>query len=101
MAAVGVVIDSDQHLYESRTLWAEYVDPSQRGEALAIIDDQVGYPWLTWRGERLDLADVQLPGDTKAIGRNRQRCRQNLPPEYSYDEALPPEYWDPHPGASS
>ena len=38
---------------------------------------------------------MQLPGDTKAIGRNRQRCRQNLPPEYNYDEALPAEYWDP------
>ena len=54
-----------------------------------------GYPWLTWRDQRLDIADVQLPGDTVAIGRHRQRRRQGLPPEYSYDDALPPEYWDP------
>ncbi len=95
MTVVVVIIDSDQHLYESRTLWTEYIDPSLRGEALAIVDDEFGYPWLSWRGGRLDLADVQLPGDTKAIGRNRQRCRQNLPPEYSYDESLPAEYWEP------
>ena len=89
------VIDSDQHLYESRTLWADHIDPGLADEALAIEDDELGYPWLTWRNRRLDLADVQLPGDTVAIGRNRQRCRQQLPPEYSYDDTLPREYWDP------
>ena len=89
------VIDSDQHLYETRTLWADHVDPGRRDEALAIVDDDDGYPWLTWRDQRLDIADVQLPGDTVAIGRHRQRRRQGLPPEYSYDDTLPPEYWDP------
>ena len=89
------VIDSDQHLFESRTLWADYIDPGLAHEALAIVDDELGYPWLTWRNRRLSLADVQLPGDTAAIGRNRQRFRQQLPPEYSYDDTLPLEYWDP------
>ena len=89
------VIDSDQHLYESRSLWAEHIDPGLVDEALAIEDDEFGYPWLTWRNRRLDLADVQWPGDTVAIGRNRQRCRQHLPPEYSYDDTLPRDYWDP------
>jgi predicted TIM-barrel fold metal-dependent hydrolase len=89
------VIDSDQHLVESRTLWSDHIDPALRDEALAIVDDEFGYPWLTWRDRKLDLADVQLPGQTAAMGRNRQRCRQHLPPEYVYDEALPAEYWDP------
>jgi predicted TIM-barrel fold metal-dependent hydrolase len=89
------VIDSDQHLYESRTLWREHIDPGNRDDALSIEDDDVGYPWLTWKGQRLDLADVQIPGDTVAIGRNRQRCRESLPPEYDYDETLPDAYWDP------
>ncbi len=89
------VIDSDQHLYESRNLWSEFIDPTHREDALAIVDDELGYPWLTWRGRRLDLADVQLPGDTVAIGRNRQRRRQELPPEYSYDDTLPADYWEP------
>lgn len=92
---MSAIVDSDQHLYESRQLWAEHIDPSQRDDALAIVDDEQGYPWLTWRGERLQLADVQLPGDTKALGRRRQRCREGLPPEYDYDELLPNDYWDP------
>ena len=92
---VTAVIDSDQHLYEVRTLWSDHIDPALRDDALAIVDDEHGYPWLTWRDRRLDPADVQLPGDTHAIGRNRQRCLQHLPPEYNYDEVLPPDYWDP------
>jgi predicted TIM-barrel fold metal-dependent hydrolase len=89
------IVDSDQHLYETRTMWADHIDPSLRDEALGIVDDEIGYPWLTWRNRRLDLADVQRPGDSVAIGRNRRRCQQHLPPEYHYDEVLPPEYWEP------
>jgi predicted TIM-barrel fold metal-dependent hydrolase len=92
---VTIIIDSDQHLYESRTLWADQIDPACRDEALAIVDDELGYPWLTWRGQRLDVADVQFPGDTAVLGRHRQRQREQLPPEYRYDEALPVHYWDP------
>ncbi len=89
------VIDSDQHLYETRSLWADHVDPAAREEALAIVDDEIGYAWLTWRGQRLSLADVQRPHDTAALGRHHERARQGLPPEYAYDDELPPEYWDP------
>jgi predicted TIM-barrel fold metal-dependent hydrolase len=95
LGAVTLAIDSDQHLYETRTLWGEHIDPGHRDEALAIVDDDLGYPWLTWRGERLDLADVQLPGRTAEIGRRRERCRRHEPPEYAYDETLPRDYWDP------
>ncbi len=90
-----VIIDSDQHLYESRTLWQEYADPALRDEALSIEDDELGYPWLTWRGRRLDVADVQIPGDTAVLGLHRERLRQGLPPQYDYDEELPSHYWDP------
>ncbi len=89
------IIDSDQHLYESRTLWAEHIDPGRRDDALCIADDELGYPWLTWRGRRLDLADVQHPGDTAAVGRMRQRFRQGLAPEVDYDGTLPDDYWLP------
>jgi predicted TIM-barrel fold metal-dependent hydrolase len=92
---VSAVTDSDQHLYESRTLWADHIDPSRRDEALAIVDDELGYPWLTWRDQRLSLADVQVPGDTAALGRYRQRSRHQLPPEHAYDDVLPAAYWDP------
>ncbi len=89
------VIDSDQHLYETRTLWADHIDPASRDDALSIVDDDLGYPWLTWRGRHLDVADVQVPGDTATLGRHRRRLRDHLPPEYDYDEALPAHYWDP------
>jgi predicted TIM-barrel fold metal-dependent hydrolase len=89
------IIDSDQHLYESRTVWADHIDPDRRGDALAIVDDERGYPWLTWGDRRLDLADVQVPGDTAAVGRNRRRYRQGDPPETVYDDTLPTDYWDP------
>ena len=89
------VIDSDQHLYESRNLWSEHVDPGSRDDALAIVDDEFAYPWLMWRGRRLQLADVQHPGDTAGLGRRRERRRAGEAPEYRYDDALPRDYWDP------
>ena len=89
------IIDSDQHLFEPGTLWTDNIDPALRDDALAIVEDELGYSWLTWRNRRLDIADVQLPGDTAGIGRRRQRRLENLPPEYRYDEALPAHYWDP------
>jgi hypothetical protein len=92
---VTTIIDSDQHLYESRALWTDHIDPSLKEEALTIVDDELGYPWLTWRDRRLDIADVQMPGDTSVLGRHRQRLRDHLPPEYNYDETLPTHYCDP------
>lgn len=89
------VVDSDQHLYEDRRLWVEHIDPGFRHEALTIADDELGYPWLTWRDRRLDVADVQRPGDTDAVGRLRERRRAGLAPDTRYDEALPRHYWEP------
>lgn len=89
------IVDSDQHLYETRTLWADHIDPAHRDDALAIVDDGQGYPWLMWRDRRLQLADVQTPGDTVSIGARRERQRAGHPPEYDYDETLPKDYWDP------
>jgi hypothetical protein len=89
------IVDSDQHLYETRTLWQDHIDPRHRDDALAIVDDEQGYPWVTWRGRRLQLADVQVPGDTVSIGARRERQRAGHAPEYDYDDALPRDYWDP------
>ncbi|MGH9111290.1 MAG: amidohydrolase family protein [Acidimicrobiales bacterium] len=89
------IIDCDQHLYESRTLWRDHADPGVRGEALRIEDDDQGYAWLTWRDQRLDVADVQHPGDPELVGRHHRRQRQGLPAEYRYDTSLPDHYWEP------
>jgi predicted TIM-barrel fold metal-dependent hydrolase len=89
------VIDCDQHLFEPRDLWQRYCDPSRREDALSIVDDALGHPWLSWRGKNLSLADVQWPGETDAIGARRERVRKGLPPEARYDEIIPDDYWNP------
>jgi predicted TIM-barrel fold metal-dependent hydrolase len=91
----SVVIDSDQHLYESRTTWRDHIDPGARDDALAIEDDELGYPWMTWRGRRLQPVDVQYPGQTSVLGEQRERIRRGEPPVSRYDDDLPRDYWDP------
>src|SRR5947209_7176737 len=90
-----MIIDADQHLYEPRSLWSEHIDPGHRSDALALQDDELGYTWLTWRGQRLDLADVHRPGDVGRCGALRESRRRGDPAPYSYDDELPLPYWDP------
>ena len=92
---MAAIIDSDEHLYEPRSMWLDHIEPSMRDEALQLIDDDRGFTWLTWRGERIELADVHLPGDTDANGRHRRRCRAGERSEYDYDESVPDTYWSP------
>ena len=87
-------VDSDQHLYESRTMWCDHIDPDRREDALRIVDDELGYPWLTWRDRKLQPADVQRPGETSALGTLHERIRSGRPPETRYDDELPRDYWD-------
>ncbi|HTY18079.1 MAG TPA: hypothetical protein VMH82_10150 [Myxococcota bacterium] len=89
------VIDSDQHLYEYRGLWAEHIEPALRGDAIRFVDDPLGHVRVVWRDEVLAVADVQVPGETDAIGERRRREREGLAPLALYDEALPRDYWEP------
>src|SRR4051812_22434691 len=89
------VIDSDQHLYESRDLWREHIEPPHRTDALELTDDELGYPWLAWGGQRLDLADVHQRGNVDWNGDHRERRRAGERSTCSYNELLPPEYWAP------
>ena len=89
-----MIIDVDQHLFEPRTMWRDHIDPGLRDDALAITDDERGYPWLTWRGRRLYLAEVQFPGMAKAIGDLRQRIARGEPAEHRYEDVLAPAYQD-------
>jgi predicted TIM-barrel fold metal-dependent hydrolase len=95
MSQTNTIIDSDQHLFEYRGLWEEHIDSALRDEALRFVDDEVGNVSVRWRDVELVTADVQLPGETDAIGERRRRERAGLPPEQPYDEALPRDYWDP------
>jgi predicted TIM-barrel fold metal-dependent hydrolase len=89
------IIDSDQHLYETRTLWGDYIDPGMRGEALRIEDDATGTPRLRWREQAISIAEVQVPGRSAEIGDNHRRAREQRPPRECYDEVLPRDYWEP------
>jgi predicted TIM-barrel fold metal-dependent hydrolase len=89
------VIDADSHLVEPRTMWRDHIDPAHRADALAIEDDELGYPWLTWRGQRLYLAEVQAPGQAVAIGEARLRLERGEPAQQSYEEQLPAAHTDP------
>jgi predicted TIM-barrel fold metal-dependent hydrolase len=88
-------IDSDQHLYEYRGLWSEHIDPAFRDDAIRFEDDALGHARVVWRDRVLAVADVQVPGETDAIGERRRREREKLPPLVRYDEALPRDYWEP------
>ncbi len=89
------IIDVDQHLVEGRGLWREHIDPDRRDDALVIVDDDLGHPWVTWRGQRIQAADVQSPGDTAAIGERNRRRRMGERADYRYDEELPDDHRDP------
>ncbi len=89
------VIDSDQHLFEYRGLWEEHIDPAHRADAIRFVDDALGHVRVMWRDCVLSVADVQLPGETDAIGERRRRERAGSPPLARYDEILPRDYWDP------
>jgi hypothetical protein len=94
MEPMTVVIDSDQHLYETRSTWRDHIDPQFRDDALHITDDELGYPWLMWRDRKLGAVDVQIPGETAALGNRKERIRAGLPPESNYDDDLPAAYWN-------
>lgn len=89
------IIDSDQHLYESRTLWRDHIDPSMRDDALRIEDDELGTPRLRWRDRELGMAEVQVPGRSAEVGERHRRARTGLPSLERYDEVLPRDYWEP------
>ena len=85
-------IDVDQHLFESRHTWADYIDPAQRDDALRIEDDEAGWPWLVWRGRRLTNIEVPFPEQSADIGRDHVRRLAGEPAPASFEELVPPAY---------
>jgi predicted TIM-barrel fold metal-dependent hydrolase len=85
-------IDVDQHLFESRTTWSEYIDPAQRDDALSITDDDAGWPWLTWRGRRMTPLEVPIPERSSLIGDDRLRRLRGERAPASFEELVPESY---------
>jgi predicted TIM-barrel fold metal-dependent hydrolase len=94
-----MIIDGDGHLYEPRRTWQDYCNPADRDVAIRIEDDDLGYAWLTVRGQSIGKrAYVSYPTggeDFSVLGAAMRRFRQGLPnQETPYDE-MPAPYWDP------
>jgi predicted TIM-barrel fold metal-dependent hydrolase len=85
-------IDVDQHLFESRSTWSEHIDPGDRADALSIADDDAGWPWLAWRGERLTPLEVPIPERSGLIGEDRLRRLRGERAPASFEELVPDSY---------
>jgi predicted TIM-barrel fold metal-dependent hydrolase len=94
-----MIIDGDGHLYEPRNTWVDYCDPKDRDVALRIENDELGYAWLTVRGESIGKrAYVSYPTagkDFTELGVAIRRWRQGLPNEETPYDEMPRPYWDP------
>jgi len=86
------IIDVDQHLFESRTTWSEFIEPVHRDDALSITDDEGGWPWLTWRDERLTPLEVPIPERSSLIGDDRLRRLRGERAPASFEELIPDTY---------
>ena len=87
------IIDVDQHLFESRTTWSDFIEPAHRADALSITDD----------AGRLAVADLagRTPhpargADPRALVAHRRRpsragCRGERAPA-SFEELVPDAY---------
>ncbi|HWD55894.1 MAG TPA: amidohydrolase family protein [Acidimicrobiales bacterium] len=86
------IIDVDQHLFESRTTWSDFIEPAHRADALSITDDEGGWPWLTWRDERLTPLEVPIPEQSSLIGDDRLRRVRGERAPASFDDLVPDAY---------
>jgi predicted TIM-barrel fold metal-dependent hydrolase len=85
-------IDVDQHLFESRTTWSDYIDPAHRADALSIADDDAGWPWLSWRGARLTPLEVPVPERSSLIGKDRKRRLRGERATAAFEDLVPDSY---------
>ena len=85
-------IDVDQHQFESRTTWSDYIDPARRADALSITDDDAGWPWLEWRGNRLAPLEVPIPERSSLIGQDRMRRLRGERAPAPFEELVPDSY---------
>jgi predicted TIM-barrel fold metal-dependent hydrolase len=86
------IIDVDQHLFESRTTWSDFIEPAHKADALSITDDACGWPWLTWRGERLTPLEVPIPERSSLIGDDRLRRLNGERAPVPFEELVPESY---------
>jgi len=67
------IIDADTHLMEPGSVYRDYIDPKRRDDALVVVRDERGWPWLSHRGARLFRIDSHTPGHPELIGDQQRR----------------------------
>jgi predicted TIM-barrel fold metal-dependent hydrolase len=90
-----VILDVDQHLFEPRGAWRDHIDPTFHDDALAIEDDALGWPWLTWRGQQMYPVESQRPMHPEEVGEERVLRQKGAPAPSSYEDRVPASYTDP------
>jgi predicted TIM-barrel fold metal-dependent hydrolase len=89
------VIDADSHMFEQPGLWREHLPANQQHLALDLDEDELGYTWLTHKGNRLLQCYISEPGKLwESYGLPHQRQREGQPALRRYTE-MPATYRDP------
>ena len=71
------VIDADSHMFEQPGLWRDYMPANQHDLALDLEEDELGYTWLTHKGNRLIQCYISEPGKLwESYGLPHQRQRE-------------------------
>ena len=96
MGRVTPVIDSDQHLYETRTTWLDHIDPAIARRRVAHRRRRARLPVVELAATASSARSTcSIPGQTSELGRAaRAHPRPGLPPLSNYDDDLPRDYWD-------
>lgn len=91
----STVIDADSHLFEQPGLWRDHMPKAEQHLALDIDEDELGYSWLTHRGQRLLQCYISEPGKLwESYGLPHQRQRAGEPAKLRYTD-MPKTYFDP------
>lgn len=92
MSAMSRIIDADHHFMEPSDVYRAHLPAARRELAIYAEEDEKGWPWLCFRGQRLHLLDHHEPGNVKAVGEARRRQRDGaraVPPETRPDACDP------------
>jgi predicted TIM-barrel fold metal-dependent hydrolase len=89
------VIDADSHMFEQPGLWRDHLPANQQHLALDLEEDELGYTWLTHKGNRLLQCYISEPGKLwESYGLPHQRQREGQPALRRYTD-MPATYRDP------
>jgi len=97
-------IDVDQHLFESRSTWTDYIDPDARADALSIDDDEAG-GLAHVAGKQLSPIEIPsqrsqptsamialAPHGARAPSPSKTRCRCPMAPPHRAWNSWTPSY---------